>query len=585
MLLLLAACGGGGIEPFLEAVRDASTELADPSNPIDVRAALGGESTVAPQLVDTGVVLDTSTVVAAQTVRLFEFDADDRYRSELTADEFVAFAEGTYVVVLPLRPLEPGTCYLAVLTRDVRDEDGRRLRRTRRVRDLEGTGKGAGTVVRQLLRAAWRARVPLRTVARVHAFRTLRVRETLAAVHGATIARPIQLAPTGLSTDQLGLPAGADIYVGTLEVPSYLDPTDPLGSFWDSNDDRPLPTQRGVITIPLIMTVPNADSGFTKPTDGWDVVIYQHGITRVRTDMLAVAGAMAAAGQATIAIDLPLHGVTDRTNPFYQAGRERTYDFDLVDNATLAPGPDGLIDESGTFFINLQNLLNFRDNGRQAISDLFTLTRSIPSIDYDGGGPDCDANDIRFFGLSLGGIIGTPYVALEDGIDAVSLGMAGGGVARLLEASSFGPLLQGGLAAQGILPGSPAYEFYLDTLQAVFDAADPLNFAIEAAAKHPIHLMQMRDDPTVPNAVPLWPLAGTEPLAALMGLAPVTTTVSDPAGVRGFVIFTADFGVTHQPQLQPEITPRVTVEMVSSTAAFLASGGTLLPVFDSGALE
>ena len=163
--------------------------------------------------------------------------------------------------------------------------------------------------------------------------------------------------------------------------------------------------------------------------------------------------------------------------------------------------------------------------------------------------------------------------------------MVGGGVARLLQASVFGDQVDGGLAAQGIFAGTPEYEFFYNAMQTVFDGADPVNFAREAAARHPIHLMQIRSDPVVPNAVPEWPLTGSEPLAELMGLRTISTTVFDPNGVRGFVTFTDAFGVSHQPQLEPGVSIRVTLEMVSSMVTFLASGGTLLPVTDASALE
>ena len=44
--------------------------------------------------------------------------------------------------------------------------------------------------------------------------------------------------------------------------------------------------------------------------------------------MLAVSDALALAGFATVAIDMPLHGVGS-ANPFYQAGKERTFDVDF----------------------------------------------------------------------------------------------------------------------------------------------------------------------------------------------------------------------------------------------------------------
>lgn len=596
-LIALAVACGAKDDPLLaltgsQTLPDQST--LDPSDPRYALGALDGVSPVAPALVETGVQLDPTSVAAGTTVRVFEFDDGSGlgyptdFVGELAASEFAAIGLGSAVVVLPLQPLSPRACFVVVLTGGIRDLAGNPLRPSHNFAALSGNAP-AGLPAFRLVRAARVSGLRLQSIARVQSMQTQGVREVLAAVHQSTQARPVQLAFTGLSTDQLGVPGGADIYVGTIEVPMYTDPTDPLGSYWKTSDggdvdsEHPQPALRAVLAIPVILTVPNADSGRAKPADGWDIVIYQHGITRVRTDMLAVAGSMASAGLATIAIDLPLHGVTDPSNPFYQSGRERTYDLDLVDNVTLAPGPDGIIDDSGTFFINLGNLLNFRDNGRQAVSDLFTLTRSIPQIDYDGGGADFD--DVSFFGGSLGGILGVPYLAIEDGVGPASLGMVGGGVARLLQASVFGDLVDAGLAAQGIFPGTPEYEFFYNAMQTVIDGGDPVNFAREAAERHPIHLMQMRNDPVVPNAVPGWPLSGSEPLASLMGLQTITATVFDPSGVRGFVTFTDAFGISHQPQLEPGVSPRVTVEMVGSMVTFLASGGVLLPVNDAGAIE
>jgi len=226
-----------------------------------------------------------------------------------------------------------------------------------------------------------------------------------------TPAPGAHVVPTGLNLSQISpsLPPVANVFVGVLPVPYYLaapsqaNPTAPLTSFWHAAPGayvppfntvgldptstnvtflNPFPVATSTQVIPVLLTVPNANSGHTKPAAGWPVVIFQHGITRVRTDMFAIAGALAAQGFAVIAIDAPLHGITDPTNPFYRnqllAGSpaaalitgERTFDLDFEDNSTGAPGPDGHIDPSGTYFINLASLLTSRDNLRQANSDL-----------------------------------------------------------------------------------------------------------------------------------------------------------------------------------------------------------------------
>ncbi|MDD2582694.1 MAG: hypothetical protein PHR66_11940, partial [Desulfuromonadaceae bacterium] len=44
------------------------------------------------------------------------------------------------------------------------------------------------------------------------------------------------------------------------------------------------------------------------PAAGWPLVIFQHGITGQKEQVIAVAGSLTAAGYAVVAVDLPLHG-------------------------------------------------------------------------------------------------------------------------------------------------------------------------------------------------------------------------------------------------------------------------------------
>ena len=81
-------------------------------------------------------------------------------------------------------------------------------------------------------------------------------------------------------------------------------------------------------------------------------------------------------------MDLPLHGVTDTTQvPIYQASNEQTFNLDLIVNSSGAAGPDGVIDPTGTHFINLSYPLASRDNLRQGVVNLLALTRALPGLD------------------------------------------------------------------------------------------------------------------------------------------------------------------------------------------------------------
>ncbi len=441
-----------------------------------------------------------------------------------------------------------------------------------------------------------------------------------------------QVAPTGLTTADV-LPPGAspgiaDVLIGVVELPYFLgvpsaeNPTAPLNQFWEAAPGNyippfdslgldptstnvtvanPLPVERARQVAPILVTVPNEFSGQVKPAGGWPVVIFQHGITGNRSQALAIADTLASIGFAVVSMDLPLHGITqtDPTDPSQPlaalyigntpfaaipGATERTFDLDLQDNATGAPGPDGNIDSSGTYFINLQSLLTARDNNRQAQVDLSTLALNIPSIDVDGDSlPDFDGSNINFTGLSLGSIVGTAFLGVEPTVNNAVLSVPGGGIANLLAGSqTFGPVIRAGLQQAGVEPDSPDFFQFLGAAQTVVDSADPINWAQVAVQNNSILLHQVAGDTVVPNAVPGAPLSGTEPLIRVMGLDPITGTTQDPMGIRGATRFTAG---SHGSLLDPSANPAVTVEMQGQAASMILSGGTTVVVTDTSVIQ
>ena len=88
---------------------------------------------------------------------------------------------------------------------------------------------------------------------------------------------------------------------------------------------NPIPAKTADLTIPVLVTVPNATAAggaCVKPTAGWPVVIVQHGLGGNRLTAAAIADSFADACFVVAAIDMPLHGITDTTNPL--ATRRRT---------------------------------------------------------------------------------------------------------------------------------------------------------------------------------------------------------------------------------------------------------------------
>ena len=358
-------------------------------------------------------------------------------------------------------------------------------------------------------------------------FTTQSTLDTLTLLSLTTQPQTIKVNPTGKTTHDVNplLPGYADVYVGVLTVPYYLSKSAPLTEYWHAppfpldktstfvTRFNPLPAPTQTLQIPVLVTVPNASSGNTLPAGGWPVTIFQHGITRSREDMFGIADSFAASGSVVIAIDLPLHGVTNNTtDPLYAAGANPAYaglglpasgsierTFDL---STIAPPQ---IDPSGSHFINLTSVLTSRDNLRQGAADLIALVRTLPQLNL--GGASIDPTKIHFLGHSLGSIVGGVFLGVIDSeVTTATLAVPGGGIADLLrESPTFAPQINQGLESQGVYPGTTLYEQFFRDAQTAVDSGDPINFIADATAAHPIHLIQVigsstsLPDQVVPN--------------------------------------------------------------------------------------
>jgi len=436
--------------------------------------------------------------------------------------------------------------------------------------------------------------------------------------------------PTPVTPSPLG---AADIHVGSLQVPYYLtvsdtssspsnDPT-ALGSFWQGPSSSHMsylaanvtPVATSTETIPMLVSIPKSVGlcAGGMPGAGWPVVIFQHGVTRARADMLAVADSMAQACMAVVAIDMPMHGITGNETDGSAALKdtvngERTFDLDLVsqdaDGNIVAQTPDGVIDSSGLHFINLTNLLNTRDNVRQAVSDLFMLTRAIETGAVTDGSNTMDAGKIYLLGHSLGAMVGTTFLALEDPalVRDAALAFGGTSLPKILDGSAtFGPTISAGLAANGVEKGTPDYESFIGAAQTVVDSGDPVNHATVAAAGRGILFFEIVGDGTasnpsdlvVPNTVPDGndtsgtvpaPLAGTEPQLALMGLTQVDPA-APPAPGPDLHLVSKYISGEHSSLLDPTPDFLVTEDIQGQAASFLASDGGGLLVTNPGVLQ
>ncbi|HOV56808.1 MAG TPA: Ig-like domain-containing protein, partial [Rhodanobacteraceae bacterium] len=275
--------------------------------------------------------------------------------------EFVVAAQqsdtsGRTYAIVPTKPLKQLTSYMAVVTSGVTDASGNDATPdttyflAKRTSALCVNGKSTEPLLpdanacaleplrlltnSQLAAAASKGISPDKVVVSWVATTqsTTAVLGQLASKIAQTPVATTRFANTGKTLGDLGLGLApiANIYIGTLDVPYYLkaasgaqDAAGPLTSFWKAAPGayvapfdkagldptsthvtfvNPLPVATKTETIPVLMTVPNAASQKTKPSSGWPVVIFQHGITRNRTDMFAVAQTFASQGFAVVAI-------------------------------------------------------------------------------------------------------------------------------------------------------------------------------------------------------------------------------------------------------------------------------------------
>lgn len=335
----------------------------------------------------------------------------------------------------------------------------------------------------------------------------------------------------------------------------------------------PVPQIKSVQEVPFLLFTPATVDSTTKLT------VYQHGISSAKENAYFFAPNFTSANQAVMAIDLPLHG-------------ERSLDVERSANVDV------------TAYLNLNNLAVARDNVRQSALDVMGVRAGLTRTQLMGGFAGTPLTTIssfttsapRLLGHSLGGIVGTTGFAAanRDNADtgvgpyydfsALSVANSGGQIANLLLGSdSFGPLIKHSVAFKG----SAAYQTFagnnctLDNsaennvicyktfeangsesaqaevngvvqqfnyaAQTLLDTVDPYtNATYIDGSTTPIYMQQVDGDDTVPNDVAYTipgivdNFAGSEPLAAKLGLPTINASSSAAQDGQNFVDFAGD---------------------------------------------
>jgi hypothetical protein len=562
-----------------------STSFSEPIDPATVTA-----STV--RVIELNMVAPNTPSSTAPVSRVLAFGTD--FKAEVSPDNDSA---GKILRITPLKPYRyskgaQGYGYLFVVTNGLKSTNGESAvpddlyaasKATPSCSALPaGTAQGICAVVKWQLNVAGAVGMNPADVVLSWNYTTQSVDDTFealtATVGPQTIA--VQLVPGARS------PLGAaDLFVGTLQVPYYSKvPANPndnsiLSSFWVAGTPpppalfpnatapyfltryNPVPVaQGGLRTIPVIGSVPNqAATGCTKPAAGWPVVIVMHGLQRNRTDALALSDAYASKCYVVAAIDQALHGITDTSNPFYQAANERTFNVDLINNTTNRPGPDGIIDPSGIHGLAafISNPLVARDSLRQSEVDLGVFARSIAArLDVNGDAvQDADPNRIHFSGLSLGAIVGIAHAKFSPGVKSAAVSAPGGVLTvNAMRSPSFTRVFNPALLAQSSFfqPNSTFYNNFYRDVQTLIDPADPINHICDCSVQQPLLLFQVVGDNVVINE-------STQLLVTAGNLRQITTLGPNPIGTEG--VWVNFIEGSHGTFFDPTTSLAATVEM------------------------
>lgn len=250
------------------------------------------------------------------------------------------------------------------------------------------------------------------------------------------------------------------------------------------------PPAQGAARLGFTMLVPAG----TPPPGGWPVAVYGPGFTRSDFDLYVTADHNAALGIATVATDPlghgfgPLSTITVRHLPgpgapavsstFLSYGRGRDLDGDgvITDSEGVQPS-DHKVYANGVLVSDLpshQELVGLRDGLIQTTADQMALIRAIErgvNVPTDIGPVPLSGTNIRYYGLSFGGIYGTMLLGTDPHVRVGLLNSGGGPILDIARLGGFRGLLaeQLGISRPNLLNGGPGLNGFTESLPAPTD--------------------------------------------------------------------------------------------------------------------
>jgi hypothetical protein len=255
--------------------------------------------------------------------------------------------------------------------------------------------------------------------------------------------------------------------------------------------------------VPIIITYPNAITGGPVP-----VIMFQHGLgTCALEAVLAVADSFAQAGFAIVGLDIVEHGERAVTNADPTNDDEEPGICDQQD-------AQGRLIRTGEGFIRLDNMRITQDAIRQTVADQTALAKAVSEgafAVFQGGG-DFVPGSLTFAGLSLGGVVGSIFLAQQDIVNVGVLNATGAWLSRLfIESATVGPRVLQGIADRagaGPITGATFRGLVLrltPLVQGLIDQAEPAYYMVSdingenISENNSILLQEVRGDAVIPN--------------------------------------------------------------------------------------
>ena len=485
-----------------------------------------GWSTIAP----IHVVLDSEPDLATvqDGVALFRFDAGAPV-ADATVLEPRWDADLSALVLQPLTPLREATTYGVIVTADLLDASQRPTARSRQFQEYLAAEPIANDLVLYEDSGVQtdRIAVAFTFTTAANTGEMVAIRDRVFAAPDGTHA-PAYESPSSfpdlaegwfpVATDSAGFLAAGGATLGTANELAGIA----VGSFdaWDFRG-----TDLGAFDAALVdgtatppvnrldfrLTIPEGPT----PPGGWPVVIYAHGLGGSNESVISTGNALAAYGFAAIGISALHHGYR------------------------------GTVPE----FFDWNSMPATREHFRQTYADHLQLLRMLQEGAGDALAPfdQLDTANVSYFGVSLGGIMGSSFLSLAPDNVTGLLVVPGAHLSRELYAQSVaGQYLYPFISNRAdIDPVDAEFPLFLKgfemLVQVGLDRADPVNYAARVVTpgtqfpgSSPKRVLQTisTGDGWVPND-------SNYALQRALGIPTLDQETIDGAGVSGAWIFDA----------------------------------------------